>query len=197
MRKITRISYFRKNERKVFNQMAFGHNIKMVLDTTNMHTKWTGKILCFVTFLDKKTGRVLHKFRIEPKKDKFTDLTCKRNCLYSYALAIRSNWLLMKSETVPITRWYGLDDRHIRRFRVELKGDEFVVRYKDKYNNVVWDKKLLKIFAPNLSVFIGKIRRLINLKQVTLHPLLLKSFIKKSGIDSSYRHPKTEDMLHE
>lgn len=197
MRKITRISYFRRNEKKVFNQLAFGQHVRMILDSSKLHSKWINKSLGFITFIDKNTNKVLHRFRVEPKKDKFTDLTCSRNCYYTYALALRSNWLVMKSETFPVTQWYNLDDVNTRKFRVEIKENDFIVRYKDRYNNVILDGKTLAIWNPEAFRFIGKIKKLMNLKQIRRNPLLLRSFIKKSKIDSGYRTIRNDSMLHD
>jgi len=142
MSKIRKISYFKKNAKKVQEKLNFGSQM-LALRSELKYTKKLGSQGFYITYWKKEPFAFSHKFFVDPSTDRFIDLTCNKNCIYSYILAMDMEWINITQNSIPLTKWIEINP--YAKIRLEVKEREFVMRYKDKYKNIVMNSDTVKI----------------------------------------------------
>ena len=159
MAQITRIDYFKKNRAKIDKLLNIKSRLQHVLDDTKMKSYKKSAGYKAVFYL-KKNNKPVHKYLVGDRN--FYDQSCKEAplCVYSFALAIKMQWLDICSDNMPLTVW-GRGGHYT--IRIEQKGSSIVIRYKDMYNNVVLGLDAIEDLKKYFLI-ITKLNRMKNLK---------------------------------
>lgn len=104
------LKYFDDNQKAIMRKVAFGVTVSTLLDPLaysickrlkNHNNPEEGE---YIFINEKKGGKLIHQFLL--KDDHVCDMTCNDEaCECMVAVAIRFDWIKLKAETYPLSKW--------------------------------------------------------------------------------------------
>lgn len=161
-RKITKISYFTDDRERWKRLTGFWFSVQEILNDQRCKVKGRDTKELSVTFWEPGNRyKRMHDFLVYPDKDKFLDLTCNKNCPHMVAMALMMKWIKLPKTSIEVSPWMHF--KMYGKARIELKDGNYVVRYKDKYTNILLCDNTI-IGLKNALILRGKMKGWSNLK---------------------------------
>jgi hypothetical protein len=139
---ISKKGYFKKSRTKAIGKLKFCWEVFEILNPKHYRFKKTGSVIrIFKGNEDHGFNKCVHVF-VETNTH-IHDKSCKGNCKYLWASAIKYRWLAMSRGTLALTKWQEMDQ--FTSWRLEVLRNTIKLRIRNKYGSILFGHERISL----------------------------------------------------